>query len=752
MSTTKPAASGWQALLPNLVAGALVTLVTLSYSISYGTLVFSGTDLQPFLATGLHTALMTAWVIALAVAIGSSFPFSIAGPDSNATAILALMSAAIAASLTRQGVAGTEIVATVVVLLAVSAVLVGLLVYGLGWLGGGRLIRFLPYPVVGGFLAGTGYLVLSGGFKVLTGKSLTLATAIAPPAVPTAAWVTAIVVAFGLLWLPYFVKHFLVMPCVLVVGAAVFYVGLGLSGMDLAAARSHDMLFQPLPAGRITIPPLFSRDVLGSVRWDALLAEWQNFAAMTLVVVITILLNATGLDLATEHDVDFDRELRVNGTANVLSGLSGGMVGYLSISRSLLNFKAGARSRGAGIITALLCLGTAYIFAPAVAAVPRPVLAGLLIFLGLSMLREWLWDAFRKLPLQDYAMICTILLLIVLHGFIAGVSFGLLVASVFFAYNYSRTTCIKHTFTCSTHSSNKERPLDEALLIKEHGERGRALALQGFIFFGTSNAIVATCHGLLDTGKLRYLLLDFRLVQGLDASAVLSFTKLQQLCNAHKVELMLSGLREESLAVLRKTKFLTGPEIKVFPDIDHGMEWMEDCLIEETRQTLVSVEQPAAARAEPRPGATAIIAMNELRRILSAQFGNEALDVLIGYCETIKLEQGAPLFRRGDPGDSLYFIERGQVSVTIRLLNSQPKRLRTFGPGTIVGEMGLYSHQPRSADVFAECSCRVRKLSAENLARMEAEHPEVAVQFHKFVIRLLSSRLAAANEEIRSLL
>jgi SulP family sulfate permease len=118
----------------------------------------------------------------------------------------------------------------------------------------------------------------------------------------------------------------------------------------------------------------------------------------------------------------------------------------------------------------------------------------------------------------------------------------------------------------------------------------------------------------------------------------------------------------------------------------------------------------------------------------------------------VKLEQGAPLFRRGDPGDSLYFIERGHVSVMIRLLNSQPKRMRTFGPGTVVGEMGLYAKQPRSADVLAEGSCRVRRLTADSLARLEREHPEVAIQFHTFVIKLLSARLIAANEEIKSLL
>jgi SulP family sulfate permease len=108
--------------------------------------------------------------------------------------------------------------------------------------------------------------------------------------------------------------------------------------------------------------------------------------------------------------------------------------------------------------------------------------------------------------------------------------------------------------------------------------------------------------------------------------------------------------------------------------------------------------------------------------------------------------------RRGDPGDALYFVERGEVSVFVSLGDEKRKRVRTLSAGTVVGEMALYSGQPRSADVVAETACRVQRLSAERFARLEREHPSVAIQFHTFVVRLLAYRLAAANDEIRALL
>ncbi|MGD0090420.1 MAG: SulP family inorganic anion transporter, partial [Planctomycetota bacterium] len=590
--------------------------------------------------------------------------------------------------------------------------------------------------------------------KVLTGCALTLETILAPPEIPPVAWAVAAFVALCLLIIPRYVKHYLVMPVVLVAGVALFYVGLHFSGLGVETAREKSLLLQPLPPGNLAMPPLFARAQLDLVRWEALFPEWQNFLAMVIVVIITILLNATGLDLATQYDVDFDRELRVNGLAGIFSGVCGGITGYISISRSLLNFKAGACSRAAGIIMAALCLGATFLFTPAVAYFPRPVLAGVLLYLGLSMLREWIWDAFFKLPLIEYVLVAGMLLLIAGQGMISGVAFGLVVATAFFAYSYSQTSCIKHCFSSSTHFSNKERALEQTVLLREKGRAARALALQGYIFFGTSSAIVETCRALVEKEQARFLLLDFRLVQGLDASAVLSFNKLEQICTAHEARLLLSALSPEVQAVLEQTKFLSKRGVKVFADMDHGLEWVEDNLLYEVAQASCPPAVPAAAAPGLADAAlgSMILAEVGLRRILSSQFTAQALDVLITYCETRKLEDGAALFQRGDPGDSLYFIERGEFSVLMRLDGGQTKRLRTFGPGTIVGEMGLYSKQPRSADVVACGSCRVRKLSAGQLAQLEREHPEVAIEFHTFVIRLMSSRLAAANEEIRGLL
>lgn len=689
--------------------------------------------METSLPRGLHVALVAASVVALVVALTSSVSFAIAGPDSNATAILALMAANLAGELARQGVDASAAAVAVVVMLAASAVATGGLVLVLGVLRWGRLVRLLPYPVSGGFLAGSGFLVVAGAFRVLTGAPLHWSSWPALAAVPALAWGTALGVAGILLLVPGRRRHFLLVPGVIVAGLALFYLGLWLSGGSVAAAQAQGFLVRPVGEGALGWPwasaPL--------VPWEAVLAEWKNFLAMVIVVVVTILLNAAGLELAAHREVDLDRELRANGLANLASGLAGGMVGYLSVSRSLLNLHAGAVSRAAAIWTAALCAGVAFVFTPIVFYAPRPVLAGLLLYLGLSLLREWLWDAFFKLPLREYLLIAAIVVLIASQGIIAGVGFGLLVASVFFAYSYSRANYIRHNLSTSTHRSNKERSLEETAALRDLGSIARALCLQGYLFFALASNLVETCRDLIVREGVRYLLLDFRMVQGLDASAALGFAKLHQLCARSRVTLVLSGLRPELQAVLRQMRFLPHAEIHVVADLDRGLEWIED-------RVLLEASGPGGG-----PGAGPDV---DLRSLLGAHFSEEALTVLLDLCETLELPQGATLIRLGEPGDALYFVERGEVAVLVPLDNGLRKRVRALAPGTIVGEMALYSGQPRSADVVAETACRVRRLSAERFARLQREHPMVAAEFHQFVVKLLSERLTAVNDEIRALL
>ena len=710
---------------PNIVAGALCALVTLAYASSFATLIFGG-PLAPSVNLGLWAAVIGSCAAALALSFLSSFRFALGGPDSNPSAILAISAAALSAEILNGTAdsARSELLPTVLMFLFGSAVLCGLLLFLFGRFRWGRYVRYIPHPVVGGFLAGTGYLLLAGGWKMLTGKNFAATTAADLQVVPPLGWVFALGLGLALVAATRLSKHFLVVPVVLAAGVLGFHATLLATGWSLEEARSAGLLAPPLTGSDWQTP--FNQP-FGEVRWDLLLAHGKDFVAMTLVVLVSILLNATSLDLATGKEADFERELKALGVANVLGGLAGGLVSVNSFNRSLLNHRAGANSPWAARVFAGIVLGTA-VFAPgAISLLPRPVLVGLVLYLGVSLLLNWLWDSRRELPVADYLTVVAILVIVAAFGIVQGVIMGVVIASLSFVVTFSLQSVVKQRFTAATRRSNVERTPAELTWLAENGGRLNGFVLQGHIFFGTANSLLEEIRTVL--GKGEALLIDFWLVRGLDASSVVVLRKLLRLAGEQNTQLVFTGL-DDTL----RTRFaacglpLEKTPARLFSDLDRGLEWAESQLLTSARPDLT---------------------LNEVLG-LTTSADSEALAARF---TVLDLAAGNALFKRGEPSDSLYVLLRGQVSIHLQLPGSDyTKRLRSSGPGTIVGEMGFYGNAPRSADVVADIATRAARLDLKHLKALETARPDLAAQLHRFVINTLAARLRSANDELRQML
>ena len=116
------------------------------------------------------------------------------------------------------------------------------------------------------------------------------------------------------------------------------------------------------------------------------------------------------------------------------------------------------------------------------------------------------------------------------------------------------------------------------------------------------------------------------------------------------------------------------------------------------------------------------------------------------------MEAGYYLVRQGEAADDLFFIESGTVTAQLELSEDETLRLMTIGAGTIVGEMELYMDQPRVASVVAERPCIIFRLSADGLATMAREAPDLAAAFHKLIAGLLAERIARNNRTMEALL
>ena len=187
------------------------------------------------------------------------------------------------------------------------------------------------------------------------------------------------------------------------------------------------------------------------------------------VTAITMLLNTTGIELVTRREADLGRELKTLGVANLVASALGGYVSCVSLSRTTLTCSTGGRSRACGLVVAVVS-GLMLLVDPAfLAYVPKFVLGGLLLYLGASLMYEWLVDAVRRISLPEYASLLAIAILIVQVGFIAGVLIGVIISCATFAVSASRVNAIKFNFDGSEYRSTLDRGPDELAILAAHG-------------------------------------------------------------------------------------------------------------------------------------------------------------------------------------------------------------------------------------------------------------------------------------------
>ncbi len=700
-----------------------------AYAGSCTNLIFSG-RLAMFEAQGMLAALVSSIVTVLVLSFFSSFRLSLGGPDSNPSAILAVSAAAIAATIIGEsGANDGTLLPTVMAFISVSALGCGLILVLIGGQRLGRCVRFVPHPVIGGFLGGTGYLLIVGAYKMLTGVGIGLDMAARLGGLPPITFWTAAATGAALFFLMRFATHHLVIPLVLLTATLGFYVVLYVHGPTFSEARSMDLLMPPLHVGNWANALHFS---YGSVRWGLVLEHWNDFAVTTIVVIITCLLNATSVDVAIGSDVNIDSELSALGIANILNGVCGGMVAVNSFNRTVLNQRSGANSPLAARFCALVMVAIVLIGPGLVGFIPRQVLTGLILYLGLSLFVAWAWDSRRTMPLNDYLIVIAIIGIVATVGIVPGVLVGVAIACLNFVFAFSQSPAVKYSFTGSNRRSNFERKPHEIRSLSENGGVLRGFVLQGFLFFGTASTVLDEIRKVLNEAK--YILVDFWFVHEIDSSCAIAFRKIRNLSVERGVCLVVCGVSPALARRFQRANFnLDDPLIRVFPDLDHGLEWCENAIIAAQSFTTGPYVQFSGGLSRFREGP------------------------MSAYLEPKAFRAGEFVVRQGDTSDALFIVDGGQVSVYLRAegdtgRKSSVRRLRSYGVGTVVGEMGFYTGEMRSTDVVADVDSVVLVLSRGRMLDFEREAPLAAQDFHRYVIYTLALRLRAANVEIQLLL
>ena len=718
-------------IVPSIIAGVIGGIIKIVAAMAFSALIFTGT-LAAYLPQGIGIVLFGFLLFAVISTFTASYPVNINTPQDIPIAIIALIATTVMATNGKDWDAETTF-QFIFVTIALTSILVGIFFFILGTLKLGKLVRFIPYPVVGGFLAGTGWLIVKFAFIMTAGMGLSLDNVVSLFDQATLhKWFPGLI--FGLIMLisSRYTKHYLLIPVLIAIGITSFYAIMFFYGFSYTDLESNGYLLGPFPEGGLFqgLPLKY----LSDFKWSIFLEQLPAIGTMMILNSISVLFNYSGLEIIIKKDLDLDQELKTTGIGNIIAGLGGAPPGHLSLGGTLLSISIGSKSKLTNIVIALLCALTLFFGSEVLSFFPRIILGGLLFNLGLSFLVDWLYSTWSRVPKTDYTIILLIFLVIGTVGFLEGVITGLLMSVVLFVVSYSKVEIIKHELTGKTFHSNVERSESLKKIIDDSGDQTLILPLQGFIFFGSANRLLERIKLHLQSQNeknLKYLVFDFKQVTGVDSSTINSFNKLRILAELDNFQVLFCNLTPQIISQFEaEGLFADSMDLFLkFDDLDHGMEWCEEQIISET--TISSNKQKEE--------------IDEIKL-----FEDKFADLLI-YFESKDINQNTTFIEQGNDPEGLYFIKSGRV--TVELLSSNNKiRLKSMGTGTVVGEVSLYLKTQATASVISNTACKTYFLSHENFEKLNKEDPERAAELHTYIVKLLSDRLAKSNATIQALM
>jgi Sulfate permease and related transporters (MFS superfamily) len=475
------------------------------------------------------------------------------------------------------------------------------------------------------------------------------------------------------------------------------------------------------------------------------LQQLPQLCTIPLVSALSFLLISSGMEAAGRRDLDLNRELIINGMANLLAGPGGSHSGYTAMSFSMFGPKTGSDSRLVGVSAALFVGAATFFGAQLLGNFPRFILGGMVLFLGIATLQDWIIDARRRVSTLDYLLMLSILGVIAFFGFLAGAGFGLLAATALFAIRYSRLPVLREEQDGTTRLSALERPIPHRRLLHQHGHDIRILRATGYLFFGSANVLADSVAQRLGkdpqgTPPPSHLILDFSGVDGFDSSAVNSFLRLLQRAEAAGTQLVFSATPAMLPDQLRRADAVQAEGARFFADLDRALEWCEDAVLARELERLESQKNTGESNA--LFDASVDDMMLQLERAERFETLLERLDPRL---EHKTAEAGQVFLHQGEPINGLLLLVSGQAEEIRNEADGTQTRQRTLSAGAVVGHTGHAQHFQAPGTLTALSPCALVLLSAQALHRLEAEEPENALLLYSHVSSELHSLLWPAS-------
>jgi MFS superfamily sulfate permease-like transporter len=607
----------------------------------------------------------------------------------------------------------------------------------------GDIAKYIPYPVIAGFMNGLAILIMYSQVNPLLGLDTKAVLGF------DASWLgevkpLSLMVGFSTLTMVYLARRFLkgVPPSLagLIAGTVLYY----LSGVMMGPAP----LGPTIGSLTVTVP---TPAILQGL-WDVITGKSLEhlrlllFPALILCVFGSIesLMSAVAADNVTSQSHNSNRVLIGQGVGNMMASLFGGISGAGTVASTLANYQGGGRTALSGMAASIMMLLIVLLFGRFVGKIPLAAIAGILVTVGVTIFDRWslriLWRAIKNAELPPEArknLLLTILvtLLTISVNLVMAIALGFGVATVLFLSKMGRSV-IHRRLSGSQLTSKKVRPVEQSRLLKDHGHRVLVLELHGPIFFGSAEKLL---HEIESAAQdVHFLILDMKHVNEIDSTGAKIMTRI------HK------NLQEKGRKLLVSYMAENHPAWMSLVDMEVIDTWGREHLFADTDRALERAEEQLLDTLSARPRAALVMDIDTFD--VFKDLNEQERSVVKESLHRKTYRKGDMIIQEGQADRNLFFLTQGEVSIGITLSSGdRSKRLATYGPGTVFGEVELLDGSPRSASAWADRDSEIFHLTAADFESLRINHPGIAHTFIANLARELSLRLRMANEELRLL-
>ncbi len=522
----------------DLFGGITAGVVALPLALAFGIQAFGGIDDPSAASIGALAGLVGATMLGFFASLFGGTPSQISGPTGPMTVITAALISGVWAS--------SQSLPAVLIAMSLAGLFCGLFQILFGLIRIGKYVRYIPYPVLSGFMSGIGVIIILQQLYPLVGlKSPVLVVDMVtqlPSRIADGVSLTALLIGLGTIAIIY------LFPLITKKVPATLAALVTMTVVSLLIAFPDNLTIGPIPSG---LPkPFFAALDISGLDWGQLLTA-AVVPGLTLAGLgsIDTLLTSVVADNITKQHHDSNRELVGQGIGNMMAGLFGGIAGAGATMRTVVNVKSGGRGRLSGMVHSLFLLAILLGLGSLVRYVPLSVLAGILISVGIGIIDFKGFRDLLRIPKADAFVLITVFLLTVFVDLLTAVGIGMVIACVLFMKRASDLVEGTYSSQEMTHRDQESPWPDEKGIPDTLAHKVFILRLDGPIFFGTVTRFQQVMNEVPDDVKI--VIIRMRRVPFMDQSGLYAMETAIKDLQAKGTEVLMTIIQPQPLYMLR---------------------------------------------------------------------------------------------------------------------------------------------------------------------------------------------------------